>query len=57
MSDETIAFIVALGAIYVVLISATARTTRRNGRLLLYGFGFLIPVLWLAGALMGQKGG
>jgi hypothetical protein len=49
--------IVALGAIYVALIVTLATYTYRKGHMLLFWLGFLLPFLWMIGAIIRPKPG
>jgi len=47
---------VGLGIIYVVLLVVLGVRTARNGRWVLFVLGFLLPLLWIAGALLPPRG-
>lgn len=57
MSNVDIAIIASLGALYLVLVFTLALTTWRKGYTLIFIVGFLIPPLWLLGALLKPKPG
>jgi hypothetical protein len=44
--------IVALGAIYICLLVTLAWHTYKKGRKVLFFVGFLLPVLWMIGAIL-----
>jgi hypothetical protein len=45
----------AFGAIYIALIATVAVYTYRKGHRWLFWLGFLMPVLWMIGAIMRPK--
>ena len=47
---------VALGILYVVLLVVLGVKTIRNGRWVLFLFGFLLPLLWIVGGVLPPKG-
>jgi hypothetical protein len=42
-----------LGVLYLVVLITLGVATLRKGHLLLFIVGFVFPVLWIIGALMG----
>lgn len=52
MSTGELLLFTGLGAIYLVLVFTLAVKTRRNGHTWLFWIGFVMPALWLLGALM-----
>ena len=57
MSNTEILIASGLGAIYIALLLTLAVTTYRKGHIWLFAIGFVIPVLWLVGALLKSKPG
>ena len=55
MSDTEIFFVATFGAIYVALALTLAITTFQKGYTWLLALGFLMPLLWLIGALRQPK--
>lgn len=41
-----------LGVLYVVALISLGLTTLRKGHYVLFGVGFIFPILWIFGALM-----
>ena len=44
-----------LGLIYLVLLVTLAVTTYRKGHYVLFGAGFLLPFLWIVGAVIEPR--
>jgi hypothetical protein len=57
MSNTEILIVSGFGAIYIALMLTLALTTFRKGHVWLFAIGFLVPVLWLVGALLKPKPG
>jgi hypothetical protein len=55
VSNTEILIVSGFGAIYIALMLTLAVTTYRKGHFWLFGIGFLVPVLWLVGALLKPK--
>ena len=49
--------IAGLGVIYIFLMFTMAVVTFRKGHLALFIVGFVLPILWLLGAMMAPKPG
>ncbi len=47
---------VGLGFVYVVLLVVLGIRTFKNKHYILFGLGFIIPVLWIVGAMLPPKG-
>ena len=47
---------VGLGFVYVVLLVVLGIKTFKNKHYVLFGAGFIIPVLWIIGAILPPKG-
>ena len=57
MSEFEILLVATFGALYIVLVLTLAMTTYRKGHMWLFGLGFLMPPLWLVGAIRQPKPG
>ena len=55
MSATEWILIFAFGGIYVALIATLAVYTHRKGHRWLFWLGFLMPVLWMIGAIIRPK--
>jgi len=47
---------VALGILYVVLLVVLGLKTARNKRWVLFGVGFIFPILWIIGGVLPPRG-
>ena len=47
---------VGLGILYLVLLVVLGVKTFQKKHYILFGFGFLIPLLWIVGAMLPRKG-
>lgn len=47
---------VSLGIIYLVLLVVLGVKTLKNGRWVMFIFGFFIPFLWIIGGVLPPKG-
>jgi len=47
---------VALGILYVVLLVVLGLKTARNKRWVLFGIGFVFPILWIIGGVLPPRG-
>ena len=47
---------VGLGIVYFVLLVVLGVRTFQNKHYVLFGLGFLIPVIWIVGAMLPPKG-
>jgi hypothetical protein len=47
---------VGLGFVYVVLLVVLGIRTFKNKHYILFGLGFIIPLLWIIGAILPPKG-
>ena len=57
VSNTDIVFITLFGFIYLAVAFSIGRATYKKGRLVLFLIGFLIPPLWLLGALLPARPG
>src|SRR6478609_7066766 len=57
VSNTDIVFITLFGFIYLAVAFSIGRATYKKGRLVLFIIGFLIPPLWLLGALLPARPG
>jgi hypothetical protein len=55
LGGSTLLF-VGLGIIYLVLLVVLGIKTFKNKHYVLFGIGFIIPVLWIVGAILPPKG-
>lgn len=44
---------ILLGALYLTLFFLLGLATLRKGHYVLFGFGIILPFLWIIGALLG----
>jgi hypothetical protein len=47
---------VGFGIIYLVLLVVLGLRTLRNRRFVLFGIGFIFPVLWIIGGVLPPRG-
>jgi hypothetical protein len=47
---------IGLGILYVVLLVVLGVKTARNRRWVLFALGFLLPLLWVVGAVLPPQG-
>jgi len=57
VSTSDVVFITLFGFIYIAVAFTIGRATYRKGRMVLFIIGFLIPPLWLLGALLPARPG
>jgi hypothetical protein len=57
LSNTEIFFVATFGAIYLALVLTLAVNTFQKGYTWLFALGFLLPLLWLIGALRKPKPG
>ena len=53
---ELVLLIVGLGILYFVLLVVLGVRTFQNKHYFLFAFGFVIPVIWIVGAMLPPKG-
>jgi hypothetical protein len=57
VSTYDVVFFTLFGFIYIAVAFTIGRATYRKGRIVLFIVGFLIPPLWLLGALLPARSG
>jgi len=57
VSTSDVVFFTLFGFIYIAVAFTIGRATYRKGRMVLFIIGFLIPPLWLLGALLPARPG
>ena len=55
MDTTTLIYFGGIGFIYLVLLFTVAAMTFRKRHFLLFGLGFLLPLLWLIGAVLPER--
>jgi hypothetical protein len=53
---ELVLLFIGLGILYFVLLVVLGVRTFQNKHYVLFAFGFVIPVIWIAGAMLPPKG-
>ncbi len=53
---ELVLLFVGLGILYFVLLVVLGVRTFQNKHYVLFAFGFVLPVIWIVGAMLPPKG-